>query len=111
MAPRALQKALQPTKRKPTRANATRRGHNLTWHNPIRPLPTNQRLATTDQEAGSAVHSPVHRVGRTGRLNWCAAGPLSEETRTPANPPADPPPRSVGNETNKPWRVRHHVLD
>jgi hypothetical protein len=42
MAPRALQK---PAKQGPTRANASRRGHNLTWYDP-----TNQRLATTDQE-------------------------------------------------------------
>jgi hypothetical protein len=49
MAPRALQMALQPAKREPTRANGTGRGHNLTWYNPIPPDPTNQPEATTNQ--------------------------------------------------------------
>jgi hypothetical protein len=45
---RALQMALQRARLSPILTNSSRRGHNLTWHNPTMPNPTSQRLATTN---------------------------------------------------------------
>jgi hypothetical protein len=63
---RALRKALQPAKLGPTRANANRQRHNLTWYNPIQADPTNEPEASTNQKAiKTLILTPLQQSSRT----------------------------------------------